>query len=138
MPFPDPSLQLLLAVLLLACVMALSSRKRSSKLPNLDVALPNEAPIANTKTPGESRPAIMSPVATSSQEKDRTKNFPSDSPPEDIDPTAVRQSFDAFLVLDVEATCMPGTDFNYANEIIASRFQPLNALRLTENFLPPP
>ena len=36
----------------------------------------------------------------------------------DIDWTAVRQPYDAYLVLDVEATCMPGTDFNYANEII--------------------
>lgn len=38
----------------------------------------------------------------------------------DIDWTAVRQPYDAYLVLDVEATCMPGTDFNYANEIIVS------------------
>ena len=44
-----------------------------------------------------------------------------DSPGEDIDPNAVKQAYDAFLVVDVEATCMPGTDFNYANEIIASR-----------------
>ncbi|KAI0083989.1 ribonuclease H-like domain-containing protein [Irpex rosettiformis] len=36
----------------------------------------------------------------------------------DIDWTAVKQPYDAYLVLDVEATCMPGTDFNYANEII--------------------
>ncbi|KAK7693238.1 hypothetical protein QCA50_002804 [Cerrena zonata] len=35
-----------------------------------------------------------------------------------IDRTYVKQSYDAFLVLDVEATCMPGTDFNYPNEII--------------------
>ncbi|CAL1704142.1 unnamed protein product [Somion occarium] len=35
-----------------------------------------------------------------------------------IDRTYVKQSHDAFLVLDVEATCMPGTDFNYPNEII--------------------
>ncbi|KIP04762.1 hypothetical protein PHLGIDRAFT_75411 [Phlebiopsis gigantea 11061_1 CR5-6] len=42
------------------------------------------------------------------------------APAAEIDPAAAKQSFDAFLVLDVEATCMPGTDFNYANEIIAS------------------
>ncbi|KAI0078183.1 hypothetical protein K474DRAFT_967896 [Panus rudis PR-1116 ss-1] len=35
-----------------------------------------------------------------------------------IDRTFVKQPYDAFLVLDVEATCMPGTDFNYPNEII--------------------
>jgi 3'-5' exoribonuclease 1 len=28
------------------------------------------------------------------------------------------QPYDAFLVLDVEATCLQGTDFNYPNEII--------------------
>ena len=45
--------------------------------------------------------------------------------PSGIDPNAAKQLFDAFLVLDVEATCQPGTDFNYANEIIVSlsRFQ---------------
>lgn len=35
-----------------------------------------------------------------------------------IDRTFVKQTYEAFLVLDVEATCMPGTDFNYPNEII--------------------
>ncbi|PSR88914.1 hypothetical protein PHLCEN_2v5063 [Hermanssonia centrifuga] len=40
---------------------------------------------------------------------------------DNIDPTAAMQPYqpyDAFLVLDVEATCQPGTDFDYANEII--------------------
>ncbi|KAF7791248.1 hypothetical protein EIP86_002262 [Pleurotus ostreatoroseus] len=37
-----------------------------------------------------------------------------------VDLSATRQTYDAFLVLDVEATCQLGTDFNYANEIIAS------------------
>jgi hypothetical protein len=30
------------------------------------------------------------------------------------------QSYDFFLVLDVEGTCQEGTDMNYPNEIIAS------------------
>jgi 3'-5' exoribonuclease 1 len=30
----------------------------------------------------------------------------------------VQQPYDAFLILDVEATCFQGTDFNYPNEII--------------------
>ncbi|KAJ6546468.1 ribonuclease H-like domain-containing protein [Mycena vulgaris] len=30
----------------------------------------------------------------------------------------VKQPYDAFLLLDVEATCQKGTDFNYPNEII--------------------
>ena len=33
-------------------------------------------------------------------------------------PWPVKQPFDAFLVLDVEATCQEGTDFNWPNEII--------------------
>ncbi|EIM90437.1 uncharacterized protein STEHIDRAFT_93411 [Stereum hirsutum FP-91666 SS1] len=32
--------------------------------------------------------------------------------------TLGRQTYDAFLVLDVEATCMQGTDFHWPNEII--------------------
>lgn len=32
------------------------------------------------------------------------------------------QPYDAFLVLDVEATCLQGTDFNYPNEIIVCPF----------------
>ena len=50
-------------------------------------------------------------------------------PPRDIGPTLtfmneeyrgvrVPQPYDAFLVLDVEATCLPGTDFHWPNEII--------------------
>jgi len=31
---------------------------------------------------------------------------------------SVPQPYDAFLVLDVEATCLPGTDFHWPNEII--------------------
>ena len=32
----------------------------------------------------------------------------------------VKQAYDAFLVLDVEATCVEGSDFAYPNEIIVS------------------
>lgn len=35
-------------------------------------------------------------------------------------PWPVVQPYDAFLVLDVEATCQEGTDFNWPNEIIVS------------------
>jgi len=34
------------------------------------------------------------------------------------EPNMVPQAYDAFLVLDVEATCLPGTDFYWPNEII--------------------
>lgn len=33
-------------------------------------------------------------------------------------PTKTKQPYEAFLILDVEATCHPGTDFNFPNEII--------------------
>ncbi|EJD06002.1 uncharacterized protein FOMMEDRAFT_78644 [Fomitiporia mediterranea MF3/22] len=33
-------------------------------------------------------------------------------------PWPIKQPFDSFLVLDVEATCQEGTDFNWPNEII--------------------
>ena len=35
-------------------------------------------------------------------------------------PVPVKQPYDSFLVLDVEATCQEGTDFNWPNEIIVS------------------
>lgn len=35
-----------------------------------------------------------------------------------IESVGVKQSYDAFLVLDVEATCFQGTGFEWANEII--------------------
>jgi hypothetical protein len=37
-----------------------------------------------------------------------------------ISPRRVKQPYDAFLVLDVEATCIAGTDMNWPNEIIVS------------------
>lgn len=134
MLFPHSSLALLLAALLLGCLVAVIARKYSSKTPP---TLHTEAPEDNTKTPVESPPAIdsMPSVATSSQEKSATKNTVPDTPPKDIDPPAAKQMFDAFLVLDVEATCMPGTDFNYANEIIASRcFHIYASLRVLRSF----
>ena len=38
-----------------------------------------------------------------------------------VEPVAVKQPYDAFLVLDVEATCFPGTGFDWSNEIIVRR-----------------
>jgi hypothetical protein len=35
-------------------------------------------------------------------------------------PLQTKQPYDAFLVLDVEATCQRGTDFNFPNQIIVS------------------
>ena len=39
-------------------------------------------------------------------------------------PKQVKQTVDAFLVLDVEATCKQGTDFDYPNEIIVRSAAP--------------
>ncbi|KAF8892610.1 ribonuclease H-like domain-containing protein [Infundibulicybe gibba] len=45
------------------------------------------------------------------------KNLPTKLPPVFI-PPKTKQPYDVFLVLDVEATCHLGTDFNFPNEII--------------------
>ena len=47
----------------------------------------------------------------------------------DLTPNMVKQPFDAFLVLDVEATCVTGSDFNWPNEIIVRAS--LRRVRLT-------
>jgi hypothetical protein len=39
-------------------------------------------------------------------------------------PKRVKQTVEAFLVLDVEATCKQGTDFDYPNEIIVRFYSP--------------
>lgn len=39
---------------------------------------------------------------------------------ENLNIGATRQPLDAFLVLDVEGTCVEGSSFDYPNEIIAS------------------
>jgi hypothetical protein len=35
-------------------------------------------------------------------------------------PSPVKQPYDAFLILDVEATCIQGSGLNWPNELIAS------------------
>ena len=48
----------------------------------------------------------------------RDKGLPVSSMNEQYNAVKVPQSYDAFLVLDVEATCFQGTDFHWPNEII--------------------
>jgi hypothetical protein len=43
-----------------------------------------------------------------------------------------RQPYEALLILDVEATCHPGTDFNFPNEIIVSERRSFYANRWSE------
>lgn len=46
------------------------------------------------------------------------EQFPTNSQAEAV---TVKQPYDAFLVLDVEATCFRGTGFEWPNEIIVRR-----------------
>lgn len=72
-----------------------------------DPSLPSTIPHS-----GEHAPAHP-PVQAKSPQEDNS---------EDAMPRRPRQPYDAFLVLDVEATCMEGAGFDYPNEIIASRY----------------
>lgn len=47
---------------------------------------------------------------------DSNPEVPVQPPPSSVPP--VRQAWEYFLVLDVEATCLPGVDFTWPNEII--------------------
>lgn len=70
------------------------------------------------------------PSASSQQPQIQTQppQYPAQTPIESAGTTVTvstqltstlgRQTYDAFLVLDVEATCMQGTDFHWPNEII--------------------
>lgn len=77
----------------------------------------HEKTLADTQDPPRN-PSRLSPTSTT--EKDTGVQTMPSRPTHSVDPAAAIQTYDAFLVLDVEATCQPGTDFNYANEIIVS------------------
>ena len=120
MPCPRDLLQLLLALVLLSLLMALVYKRFIAK-----PQLPPEAPYILPKTPETKRlfePTEGPLTVTALQEKGDPLPPVMNALVENIDPIAAKQLYDAFLVVDVEATCMPGTDFNYANEIIASLF----------------
>lgn len=94
-------------VLVLAYLRRRSTIKVPEEAPN-DSKTPIAAPLPNSNPSPSPSPSAIPPATN-----DMTHEpF--------IDRTYVKQSYDAFLVLDVEATCMPGTDFNYPNEIIVS------------------
>lgn len=78
------------------------SQKRSNT--RTDTSLPSTLPNS------EHTPLNSSTQADSQQDS------------EDEMPRRPRQLYDAFLVLDVEATCVKGAGFDYPNEIIASRY----------------
>lgn len=110
---PHAVVPLLLGVLLCGLFMTIVA-KYSSKRP---FALAEQAPEeTKLKTP-ESK-LSMKPTPLPPPPADPRPSTMPVAPAEDIDSFAAKQSFDAFLVLDVEATCLPGTNFDYANEII--------------------
>lgn len=62
-----------------------------------------------------------SPRSTRFSRRVRTntkKDSPSPTNPASNQPLRTKQPYEAFLVLDVEATCQLGADFNFPNEII--------------------
>lgn len=73
----------------------------------------NTVPTSAAPTPPPNAHAASQPVRILSETP--LLNLPEVACP-------VKQPYDAFLVLDVEATCQEGTDFNYPNEIIVSSF----------------
>lgn len=123
-PLTSTPTLLALAALLLAVLMTLVARNHSKWSQSADNSRFKKAPAdATAQENVPSRPFIV--------QKPLFRSPPPRPPPSQasapamvsapavaIDRVAARQPYDAFLVLDVEATCQPGTDFNYANEII--------------------
>lgn len=60
-------------------------------------------------------PSLFSPVKVLDETVPSPKQSTADL---QTDTTAAKQPYDAFLVLDVEATCFRGTGFEWPNEII--------------------
>jgi hypothetical protein len=60
------------------------------------------------------------PRADAARIPPRNEELPQPSMEEQCQNTWTCQPYDAFLVLDVEATCLQGTDFHWPNEIIVS------------------
>lgn len=105
--------QVLLVAVVLAFLLSFIPRRQPKQAP-----IEGNAPVAREQV---SEQPTTGPSQPNKQRNKRKTSGPMTADlPSDIDPNAVKQLYDAFLVLDVEATCQPGTDFNYANEIIAS------------------
>ena len=103
-----------LGVCLLVAVAVYSKARGRLAVP----AARGKALADSTQDPQSHPTTRLSPAPTT--EKDTAVQTMPSRPTHSVDPAPAVQTYDAFLVLDVEATCQPGTDFNYANEIIAS------------------
>lgn len=88
---------------------------RAVQLPLPDLAT---LTLSSDRVPVAPTSAAPAPPHTSSPAPHTTSETPVLNLPEV--PWPVKQPYDAFLVLDVEATCKEGTDFNWPNEIIVS------------------
>ncbi|KAJ3476341.1 hypothetical protein NLI96_g11223 [Meripilus lineatus] len=82
---------------------------KSSILPDTP---PPVSPSSSSASSSSNTEPTESPLPSPEMQKQKVDAY--------IDRTLVKQTYDAFLVLDVEATCVQGADFNYPNEIIAS------------------
>lgn len=88
---------------------------RAVQLPLPDLAT---LTLSSDRVPAAPTSAAHAPPQTTSPAPHTTSETPVLNLPEV--PWPVKQPYDAFLVLDVEATCKEGTDFNWPNEIIVS------------------
>ncbi|EKM55686.1 uncharacterized protein PHACADRAFT_256486 [Phanerochaete carnosa HHB-10118-sp] len=111
---PDGLSLLLFAILTFAICMTVSSRKPAPR----PVSRLNPTAPKFVKASERNEATKVASTTSSSLVQEERIGCRMDTAVEDVSPTAARQAYDAFLVVDVEATCMPGTDFNYANEII--------------------
>lgn len=96
-------------------------RYKAASMPVAASALTVKSGSASSRNP------VSHPPSRRRKKKMRYKNRGRSRPitKQPILPTEVpqfiprtKQPFEAFLVLDIEGTCMLGTDFNYPNEII--------------------
>ena len=108
---------LFLAALLLAILILISRSSNTlsrvseeNHLKHCPTQVPSDSPQESA-----SMPSLFSPVKVLDETVPSPKQSTADL---QTDTTAAKQPYDAFLVLDVEATCFRGTGFEWPNEII--------------------
>lgn len=128
MSFPSSLTILQLCLVALPLVLIIAVLRRGKKL--AATASLDEKTLTQIQ---ESPSKVSGPLSVPTMEND-PKATP--LPKVTVDIGAARQTYDAFLVLDVEGTCQMGTDFNYANEIIASHLAILFLSGLSDSCSP--
>ena len=104
-----------------------SRRSRPPPMPTL-APMPTPTPVRTLPKPdlpaSASAPALRTPPSPTCHRRQPS----GDKSPRGDHQMAKRakQPYDAFLVLDVEATCIQGAGFDYPNEIIVSLSAPLH------------